>query len=562
MGLAYLNINLKFQLKAFNRPVLVQISRELYLSVSGRKDDLIQRILRHIETVIRNQDERAYDSFIKKCPIDMNGFEYERLVFEILQKCPCAKGLSCSVHGSNGSLPIQTQALTRPNDEPLFTQPVNPEEQVLKALALIKQYQHSPELLDRIHRSIAYWRSLISTGSDSKENTNHLNGNKVINDNQNLLKNPPTDTATPSSKTTTSSQGNPTTQTTNDPAASLLSPLNRNFKHTLENSSSQSSDSTPTKLQKSSNSPSISNSQSIQTQSTAASPSFIYPKHSDLVVLSMPIRQECFKNNAPYCGQLYNPNLFPQITSEHKFFIYRQIESSSVPHSKSAFLTCNGWSFHIGSTMIRVTSVLDTPIEITPYLKEAHEARINFRFIPSKEAMARVNGKEQSFFFQIVAAREDFNRWLNVIIPTSVFTYDSVYQKFISSFISSRPGCPDDELCMESREVSLRCPLTLCKLRNPVRGINCKHFQCFELESFLDVYLARSTRPCPVCSVDIPLNQLTVDRFVLELIRQVSPDCLSVIFDKSGKWTTTDAQQNAVVVDNYECTNNEIIDLT
>ena len=84
-------------------------------------------------------------------------------------------------------------------------------------------------------------------------------------------------------------------------------------------------------------------------------------------------------------------------------------------------------------------------------------SRINFRFIPSKEAMACVNGKEQSFFFQIVAAREDFNRWLNVIIPTSVFTYAAVYQKFISSFISSRPGCPEG-LCMESREVSLRCP--------------------------------------------------------------------------------------------------------
>ena len=86
----------------------------------------------------------------------MNRFEYERLVFVTLQKCSCAKGLSCSVHGSNGSLPIQTQTLTRTNDEPPFAQPVNPEEQVLKALALIKQYQHSPELLYLIHRSIAY----------------------------------------------------------------------------------------------------------------------------------------------------------------------------------------------------------------------------------------------------------------------------------------------------------------------------------------------------------------------------------------------------------------------
>ena len=191
MNSDYLNVNLKWQLKSFHRPDLVQISHELYLSVSGRKDDLIQRILRHIETIIRNQDERAYDAFIKKCPISMKGFEYEKLVFEVLHKCPCVKSLSCSVHGSTVATPsiAQVPVQAKPNDEPLFTQPVNPEEQVLKALALVKQYQHYPELLDRIHRSIEYWRSQITARNESRENTNHSNSNSTV-ANLNLAKSP------------------------------------------------------------------------------------------------------------------------------------------------------------------------------------------------------------------------------------------------------------------------------------------------------------------------------------------------------------------------------------
>lgn len=541
----------RWQLRSCNRPTLIQILRSSFLPVTGRKSELVQRILQHVETIIRNQDERAYSAFLLRSPIDWVGCEYEKLVYELLQKCPCLTSNPCAVHAPKASSVGQAPTHGKSNDEPLFSQPVSPEEQVLKALALIKQYQHSPELLDQFHRSILYWQSKIPAESVAKENSNQPN--TAANTKSNNI----------SPTTNPNSQGNSPNVTMNG-----LNPSNGGLKHNLQNSCPQPSEATPSKIQKSVDFTVVRNTENTNSQQPSNSSCFIYPRHSNLVPLTAPIRQECFKDSTQYSVQLSNPSLIPQVSLAHKIFIYRQAEvgsPASVSFSNPPFLTCNGWSFHVANTMIRVTSVLDTPIDITQYLKETHDARIVCRFIPSKEAAARVNGKEQPFFFQIVAAVEDFQSWLNTLIPKSVFTYDAVYRSLLFSFIpsrhqSSRDG--DDELCVESREVSLRCPLTLCKLRNPARGINCNHFQCFELESFLDIYLTRSTRPCPICSTDIPLHQLAVDRFVLELIQQVAPDCLSLVFDKSGKWTTVQSRQNAFVVENYECTNCDVIDLT
>ena len=47
--------------------------------------------------------------------------------------------------------------------------------------------------------------------------------------------------------------------------------------------------------------------------------------------------------------------------------------------------------------------------------------------------------------------------------------------------------------------VDLKCPITRQRIRLPVRGSDCKHIQCFDLESFLRMNCDRPSWCCPVC---------------------------------------------------------------
>jgi SUMO ligase MMS21 Smc5/6 complex component len=48
-------------------------------------------------------------------------------------------------------------------------------------------------------------------------------------------------------------------------------------------------------------------------------------------------------------------------------------------------------------------------------------------------------------------------------------------------------------------KVSLKCPITFKKINLPARGHDCKHIQCFDLESYLQLNCERGSWRCPVC---------------------------------------------------------------
>lgn len=61
-----------------------------------------------------------------------------------------------------------------------------------------------------------------------------------------------------------------------------------------------------------------------------------------------------------------------------------------------------------------------------------------------------------------------------------------------------------DRRCMlnksiSSLQVSLKCPITFKRITLPARGHECKHIQCFDLESYLQINCERGSWRCPVC---------------------------------------------------------------
>lgn len=103
----------------------------------------------------------------------------------------------------------------------------------------------------------------------------------------------------------------------------------------------------------------------------------------------------------------------------------------------------------------------------------------------------------------------------------------------------------DDIVCREIA-VSIRDPLSLCRIAIPVRGTGCRHPQCVDLRTFLDYCHHTKSWQCPICMQPLRYKALVVDQGMLRIIGEVAPDIDQVRLnpdDYSYKVVTLDDQR-------------------
>uniref|UniRef100_A0A3B4Y2U5 Zinc finger MIZ-type containing 2 n=1 Tax=Seriola lalandi dorsalis TaxID=1841481 RepID=A0A3B4Y2U5_SERLL len=86
-----------------------------------------------------------------------------------------------------------------------------------------------------------------------------------------------------------------------------------------------------------------------------------------------------------------------------------------------------------------------------------------------------------------------------------------IKRNFSSGTIPGTPGLNgEDGVEQTAIKVSLKCPITFRRIQLPARGHDCRHIQCFDLESYLQLNCERGTWRCPVCKyVLIPPHKIT-----------------------------------------------------
>ncbi|NWX74116.1 ZMIZ2 protein, partial [Alca torda] len=96
---------------------------------------------------------------------------------------------------------------------------------------------------------------------------------------------------------------------------------------------------------------------------------------------------------------------------------------------------------------------------------------------------------------------------------------NTVKRNFSSGTIPGTPG-PNGEDGVEQTaiKVSLKCPITFRRIQLPARGHDCRHIQCFDLESYLQLNCERGTWRCPVCNKTALLEGLEVDQYMLGIL--------------------------------------------
>uniref|UniRef100_T1PIR0 MIZ/SP-RING zinc finger n=1 Tax=Musca domestica TaxID=7370 RepID=T1PIR0_MUSDO len=93
---------------------------------------------------------------------------------------------------------------------------------------------------------------------------------------------------------------------------------------------------------------------------------------------------------------------------------------------------------------------------------------------------------------------------------------------------------PESNKCIR---ISLKCPIMKARIRLPARGLECKHVQCFDLESYLMMNCERGTWRCPECNKPALTESLEIDQYYWAILNTLNnSDVDEVAIDSSANW--------------------------
>lgn len=94
---------------------------------------------------------------------------------------------------------------------------------------------------------------------------------------------------------------------------------------------------------------------------------------------------------------------------------------------------------------------------------------------------------------------------------------------------------PDSEVAMTSLKVSLCCPIGRTRMKMPCRGDKCKHLQCFDGSTYIQMNERKPSWMCPVCDQKAYYGDLFKDGLFMSIIAEAR-DCEDIVFFEDGSW--------------------------
>lgn len=94
----------------------------------------------------------------------------------------------------------------------------------------------------------------------------------------------------------------------------------------------------------------------------------------------------------------------------------------------------------------------------------------------------------------------------------------------------------DDDLIEGPSRVSLRCPISHKRITSPVKGSSCKHHQCFDYHTFMEINSRRPSWKCPYCNRHISFPDLRLDLQMLKVLKETEESAIDVMVSGDGSW--------------------------
>jgi hypothetical protein len=104
--------------------------------------------------------------------------------------------------------------------------------------------------------------------------------------------------------------------------------------------------------------------------------------------------------------------------------------------------------------------------------------------------------------------------------------------------------------CVISNKLRLRCPLSFERVQIPVRGEQCVHLQCFGLGAYLEsnskMRAMNNRWTCPVCNVVLKPQDLRIDGFVQNVLRDTDEHIEEVAIAQDGSFRVIEEEDDDV----------------
>lgn len=102
----------------------------------------------------------------------------------------------------------------------------------------------------------------------------------------------------------------------------------------------------------------------------------------------------------------------------------------------------------------------------------------------------------------------------------------------------------DDDVTAYKMTVSLKCPLSMVRIKEPAKGLYCVHIGCFDLETYVQVNMVHTKWTCPMCNGIVTSETLRVDDYFIKLLEQFSSNVSKIAVDSNGTWTIVEQDDN------------------
>lgn len=157
--------------------------------------------------------------------------------------------------------------------------------------------------------------------------------------------------------------------------------------------------------------------------------------------------------------------------------------------------------------------------------------------LPSKEHREERNDIETHLLGLFLIEERKIEPLFREIVSNGTTSFEES-KGILDSAFSLSSGIEGEEVTCEVVKIPLTCTLSTDKIRYPVRGSFCAHFQCFDLHNFIKM-ISHSNNPrwlCPLCK--LPCYKFRIDVVLSAIIRRFDAQgATEVMFFKNGEFS-------------------------
>ncbi|CAN1778307.1 E4 SUMO-protein ligase PIAL2 [Linum perenne] len=74
----------------------------------------------------------------------------------------------------------------------------------------------------------------------------------------------------------------------------------------------------------------------------------------------------------------------------------------------------------------------------------------------------------------------------------------------------------DSDVIEGPSRISLNCPISLSRIKIPVKGSSCKHLQCFDFGNYVEINSKRPSWRCPHCNQNVSYTDIRIDQNIVQ----------------------------------------------